>query len=130
MKNIKLYYGYINKFTIDVNLHPDQQIINLEKFIIESEDETVINIYSNSPYVLFHLTLLEGYKNYNIPHPTGIMITNKHFEVKENGDVIEGKYYDTMISDDNLLNDKLGESNDKYVELLELVDKLKRENNG
>ena len=25
MKNIKLYYGYINQFTIDANKHPDQQ---------------------------------------------------------------------------------------------------------
>lgn len=125
MKNINLYYGYISKSTIDVNLHPDEQIKELHK-IIETSDTDEIYIYCNSPYVLNEITLIEGYVHNNVPHPKGFEITNRHFEQLYDGTIIEGKYYKSMISDDNLLNNKLAESNDKYSELLDLSDQLNK----
>ena len=127
MKQVNLYYGYINQVTIDANKHPDEQIKDLENHIKNSTEE-IINIYSNSPYVMFNITLMEAYTNGNIPYDKmkfkGVYITNKHFEVKENGEIIEGKYYKNMISDENLLNNKLAETNDFYSDFLDLKDEI------
>jgi len=124
MIHINLYYGYIPKVTIDANLHPDKQIEDLHKMI--DETETSLEIYCNSPYVLNEIMLIEGYFHNNVPHPKGFEIINKHFECLMDGNIVEGKYYKTMISDDNLLNNKLGESNDKYSDMLELSDELNK----
>jgi len=128
MKNINVYYGYIPKITINANLHPDSQVEELHRLIIDSKENN-IDIYCNSPYILNEIMLLEGYVHNNVPHPKGFEISNKHFEVLVNGNVVEGKYYKSMISDENLLNDKLGEANDRYSDLLDLADKLKKDKN-
>lgn len=126
MKHINIYYGYIPVFTIDANSHPDKQIELLHEILSESNNN-IIDIYCNSPYILNEIMLIESYLSNNVPHPKGFEITNKHFEYTSDGQIIEGKYYKTMISDENLLNDKLGESNEKYSDLLDLSDKLKKE---
>ena len=120
MKQINLYYGCItsDEVTINANLHPDKQIEILHE-IIENNDSP-INIYCNSPYIINEITLIKGYSDNNVPHPKSFEITNRHFEIKENGEIIEGKYYKSMISDDNLLNNKLAEGNDKYSDMLDL----------
>jgi len=121
MKQINIYYGYIPESTIDANLHPDKQIEALHKLIKESTDD-VIDICCNSPYVLNEIMLIEGYTSMNVPHPEGFELINKHFECLLDGSVVEGKYYKTMVSDENLLNNKLAECNDKYSDMLDLVD--------
>ena len=128
MKQINLYYGHINQTTIDANMHPEEQLKYLREFIRNS-NTNVVDIYCNSPYVLFDITLMEAYTNKNIAEENkgnykGISVTNKHFEVKEDGEIIEGKYYKSMISDENLLNDMLGKSNDNFSDLLDLEDRL------
>jgi len=127
-KNINLYYGYIKQYTIDANKHPDEQVEDLINLIRNSKEET-INIYSNSPYVMFRVTVLLGYSNKNIPIEKRLLgditITNKHFEVLKDGSIIEGKYYKGVMSDDCLLNNKLAENNDLYADLLKLEDELK-----
>lgn len=124
MKEIKLYYGYINQSTIDANKHPDEQRKELLELIRNSQ-ENVIEIYSNSPYVMFYITLIHGFSNKNIPEKyqrefKGIRITNKHFEVLKDGSVVEGEYYKGMMSDDCLLNNKLDETNEWFSDLLDL----------
>lgn len=125
MQELRIYYGYIKTNTIDANLHPDLQIKALLEYIRKSTD-SVIEIYCNSPYVLFNITLIEAYCDKKIAEKNNpyfdISVTNKHYEVLENGDIVEGKYYKNMISDENLLNDKLGEANDNFSKLLELED--------
>ena len=123
MKNINFYYGYIPRNTIDANLHPDKQIEVLHKLIEESTTDE-IEICCNSPYVLNEIMLIEGYTHNKVRHPKGFEITARHFECLFDvldGSPIEGKYYKTMISDENLLNDRLGDANDKYDDLLALV---------
>lgn len=120
MKEIKLYYGYINKYTIDTNKHPDEQLEDFYNLLRNSNEDTII-IYSNSPYIINEITIVNGYFYNNIPHPEGFLITNKHFEILQDGTIKEGKYYKGMISDDNLLNNKLAEGNAKYDEILEKV---------
>lgn len=139
MKNsihVNFYSGYIEKYidkpTIDANKHPDDQIEDLIN-LLKSCGNDKIDIYCNSPYVMFRLTLLFGYSNKNIPINKrlygDITITNSHFEIDKNGTITEGKYYKGMMSDECLLNDRLGENNDLFSDLLELEDKLQKENN-
>lgn len=123
MKQVNIYYGYIPVHTIDANLHPDEQLKALYFLLLKNEE--VLNIYCNSPYIINEITILEGYVSNNVPHPLGIKISNRHFECLKSGDIIEGKYYKSMISDDNLLNNKLAEGNDKFSDLLELSQELK-----
>lgn len=126
--NVNLYYGYINHSTIDANKHPDDQVLDLIN-LIKNCDTDVLNIYSNSPYVMFRITLIFGYSNKNIPveHRLygDINITNKHFEILKNGDIIEGSYYKGMMDDKCLLNNKLAETNDLFANLLDLEDTFK-----
>ena len=128
MIQINLYYGYVKENSIDANKHPDEQIEDLIT-LIKNCKEDELDIYSNSPYIMFRITLLFGYSEKNIPIDKrlhgNITITNKHFEVLKDGSIIEGKYYKGMMSDECLLNDKLGETNDLYSDLLDLQDKLK-----
>jgi hypothetical protein len=146
MVNVKLYYGYITTSTIDANKHPNEQLTDLIKLIQETTNGE-LHIYCNSPYVLNMIRLIQAYTSKSIPFSTdikttnqhfedyrvflgssaggGIKTTNQHFEVLKNGDIVEGGYYKAMISDVNLLNDKLGESNDNFIKLLELEDNLK-----
>jgi hypothetical protein len=123
MIQLNLYYGYISENSIDANKHPDEQINELIT-LIKNCKENELNIYSNSPYVMFRITLLFGYSKKNIPVDKklhgDITITNKHFEVLKDGSIIEGKYYKGMMSDECLLNDKLAESNELYSNLLSL----------
>lgn len=129
MINVNLYYGYIKQCTIDANKHPDEQVNDLIDLIKNCTDSE-LDIFSNSPYVMFRITLLEAYSNKNIPTNQklhgDITISNKHFEVLKDGTVVEGKYYKTMMSDENLLNDKLIECNDLFSDLLDLEDKLNK----
>ena len=78
---------------------------------------------------MFRITLIEAYSNKNIPEDKkglyrGISITNRHFEITKDGIIIEGEYYKSMMSDQNLLNDKIGETNTLYSDLLDLEDTL------
>lgn len=124
MVNVKLYYGYITTSTIDANKHPNEQLTDLIKLIQETNNGE-LHIYCNSPYVLNMIRLIQAYTSKSIPFSTDIKTTNQHFEVLKNGDIVEGRYYKAMISDVNLLNDKLGESNDNFIKLLDLEDNLK-----
>lgn len=130
MTNINLYYGYIPHSTLDANKHPDEQVADLIKLLEDSKDLSSIDIYSNSPYIMFRITLLFGYSNKNIPVDKrlhgDISITNRHFEILKDGTIVEGDYYKGMISDDCLLNNRLAESNDLYSDLLELEDALQQ----
>lgn len=120
-KKIHLNYGYIPHTTIDCNLHPERQIEELH-FLLESEDSDIIEIYCNSIYVMNEIILIEGYRHNNVPHPKGFKITTKHFEwslIKD--EPIEGKYYQSMISDDNMLNNKIKEANERYSDMLKLT---------
>ena len=131
MTNIHLYSGYIPYSTLDANKHPDEQVADLIKLLEDSKEMPSIDIYSNSPYVMFRITLLFGYSNKNIPPDKrlhgDINITNKHFEILKDGSIVEGKYYKGMISDDCMLNNKLDESNGLYADLLDLKNLLDRQ---
>lgn len=130
MKQVNIFYGYlllkVETPTIDANKHPMHQIEDLVKILEESGD--YIEIYSNSPYVLFYLTVIHAYVNNNkIPSDKNPFnkikpFINKHFEIKENAEVIEGTYYNGMINDENLLNDFLGKGNEDFSKYLELED--------
>ena len=114
MKLVNVYYGHLPAYNIDANKHPDLQLLDLKNLLENSDD--VVNIYCNSPYVLFGVTLIHAYTNSKIPaefNPYSNIppITNKHFEIKENGDIIEGTYYNNMINDENLLKFLRSESN-------------------
>lgn len=128
MKKVNLYYGYNPQTTIDANKHPDEQIKDLIN-ILRNGDK-VIDIFSNSPYVQFRLTLISAYSEKEIPDDLlddmykGLNISCKHFEIKSDGTVIEGDYYKSMMSDINLLNNKLGENNDLFSDLLDIEYKL------
>lgn len=132
--NIKLYYGYIQQYvgqsTIDANKHPDEQVEDLVKLIKECKEDT-LDIYSNSPYVMFRITLLFGYSNKEIPVDKrlhgDIDITNQHFEILKDGSIVEGAYFKGMMSDECLLDNKLCESNDLYSDLLDLEMEIERE---
>lgn len=131
MKTVNVYYGYINQVNIDANLHPDLQIKALINKILEAKDDE-LNIFCNSPYVLAYITLIEAYTNKKIPAEHNpyfnIPIKNRHFEILGDGTVVEGKYYKTMIDDDNLLYNKTREINDAYSKLQEIKRDLKKEN--
>jgi len=118
MKEIFLYYGYIKEVTIDANKHPNDQITDLHKLLIENKKH--FDIYCNSPYVMSEITIIEGYRSYNIHHYLG-EFSNKHFEVMADGSFVEGKYYKSMMSDENLLNNKLADGNDRFSDLLDIV---------
>jgi len=143
MKQVNLFYGYSPLIVpeyfrdkssgviwyIDANKHPDEQINDLIK-ILKNNDE-IIEIFSNSPYVHFRLTLISAYSEKEIPDDKikdemykGLNIKCRHFEIKSDGNVIEGKYYKSMMSDDNLLNNKLAENNELFSELLDIENKL------
>lgn len=130
MTNINLYYGYIPYSTLDANKHPDEQVADLIKLLEDSKELPSIDIYSNSPYIMFRITLLFGYSSKNIPVDKrlhgDINITNRHFEILKDGTIVEGAYYKGMISDDCLLNNKLDESNGLYSDLLDLEDALQQ----
>ena len=124
---VKLYYGHITNFTIDANKHPDVQISDLNTILENSSGD--VEIYSNSPYVLFGLTLINSYVNSNIPpernpYSNIIAFENKHFQINEDGTITEGLYYKKMMSDENLLNNKLAEFNEKFSDFLDLEDLL------
>lgn len=126
MRLVKVYYGNLSICTIDANKHPDLQLQELKKLLENSNGD--VEIHSNSPYVLFNITLIHSYVNSKIPaeyNPFSNVapFINKHFEIKENGDIIEGAYYKEMISDENLLNDMLGKSNDDFSYFMELENK-------
>ena len=132
MLKIKLYYGYIDEATLNANKHPEEQQKDLIDLIYEMSFMPEICIYSNSPYVINMLTLLEAYTSKNIPddkklYPC-ISIQVMHFEINESGAKVEGKYYDGMIDDDNLLNNALDKSNQLYSDLQELEQRLNNEN--
>ncbi len=123
METISLYYGNIPKVTIDANMHPDKQINNLIQYLKFRRKNKDLSIYSNSIYVINFLTLLQGHAKHSIPHESGIDLTNikvSHFEYIDKNNLIEGKYYEDMISDDNLLNNKIEDSNEAYSKMLEL----------
>lgn len=129
MKTVNLFYGYLPQITIDANLHPEEQINALCDLLIKATQQNldVVNIYSNSPYIQFNLTLIHAYVNSKIPPEKNpyhkiFPFENKHFEIKKNGDIIEGEYYKGMMSDKCLLNDYLAKSNDDYSVFLNLED--------
>ena len=123
---VKIYYGHISTSTIDANKHPELQIQDLISLLKNSTSD--VEIFCNSPYVLFYLTLIHAWVNSPIPldqspYPDIAPFDNQHFEVKENGDAIEGSYYKGMISDENILNNIIMESNDKFSEFLDAEEK-------
>ena len=127
MKEINIYYGYITP-TFDANQHPEVQR-QLLLSLIKTNDSDEIHIYCNSPYVLFYLTIIQAYSNSQIPNEhrgiyKDISIKVKHFEVLKSGTVVEGGYYKDMITDENILNDYLGKSNDEYSDFLDLQQKF------
>ncbi|MGV8961951.1 MAG: hypothetical protein ACOH2V_01040 [Candidatus Saccharimonadaceae bacterium] len=128
MIHIKLYYGYINMYTIDANKHPDEQVKDLYVLLKQCKEESNLKIYCNSPYILNELVIIEGYTHEHVPHPEGFEVTTKHFEILKDGQIVEGEYYKSMVSDENLLNSKLGETNDRYSDMLELSQELERKN--
>ena len=124
---VNLYYGYIKENTIDANLHPQEQINALVKILTDASlnDNTIVDIYCNSTYVINNMIVIQAYSMSNIPknkklYQNILPFENKHFEIKENGKILEGQYYKGMISDENLLNDYIGKSNDDFSDFLGL----------
>lgn len=130
MKRVNIYYGNIKQFTIDANKHPELQRMDLIN-IIKNNDTKIIDIYCNSPYVLFYLTLIRCYSESNIPNNErgifkDIEIETKHFEITIDDKTIEGLYYKDMISDKNLLNNYLELTNKEISEFFDINDKYKK----
>lgn len=131
MTNVKVYYGYIDEPTLDGNKHPEEQINDLISLIKSSEGE--VSIFTNSPYILNEIVLIESYSSSKIPNEergnyADLNITNQHFEITKNGEVIEGEYYHTMISDNNMLNMYLSKCNDKFADFLDLCQRADNDN--
>jgi hypothetical protein len=125
MIQVNLYYGHIKQYTIDANKHPELQKKDLIELLKSAVD--IIDIYCNSPYIINNIILIEAYSRIPDEHRgiyKGISIKNRHFEIKEDGNIVEGEYYKSMISDDNLLNNYIGKTNDEFSDFLELEDKL------
>lgn len=121
---INVYIGfYFDDSTINANLEPHIQCQNLIDFLNDEvfDGKTEIDIYTNSPYILNKLIILSEY-NY-----TGVkceyfdhkVIQCEAFEVLKNGDIKKVGKYKHLISDDNLLNNALQESNDEFSVILD-----------
>ena len=130
MKRINLYYGWLDyTITIDANRHPDYQLNKLLE-LLRTPDMEVFNIFSNSIYVINELTIIQGFEINGIPDDMRGIYSGigpfeiKHYEIGENGKAVEGEYYREMISDNNLLNNRIGEGNDRYSNILDMADQL------
>lgn len=134
MKNLLINIGYYQKElnTIDANLHPDEQYVQLVSFLedrIENGEDIVI--YTNSPYIFDKLTILQGYNTHNVPCTYFKYVLDHNFMCLEF--LIDGttkiiNKYKEMISDENLLNDRLGESNEEFSTILDAVQTREFEN--
>ena len=61
---IKVYIGdYFHNNTINANIHPERQIERLIRFLNSEvkKDNSDIEIYTNSPYILNKLMILQIY---------------------------------------------------------------------
>lgn len=129
LKRIRVFIGYYGmdgtNSTIDANNHPEEQIELLLNVLEDSFEKNieVLNIYTNSPYVLNKLMILQGYAyhgvdcnyfKYKLDFPVDV------FEVKKDSSIIEVSKYKFITSDNNLLNNALSDSNEEFAKILEL----------
>lgn len=137
--------SFINAYFLNIveepeqNLFPDSQMKNID-FLINSAKQNERNklvLTTHSPYVLSYVTLsakaFELYKN-NVPTdlieeiiPKTSWFDGNECRVyqMENGKINLLQTYDRGLpSDNNLLNDSLGKTNDMFDELLDLEEKF------
>ena len=106
------------KATIDVNSHPNIQIQNLLSFLKYNSDKNdYITIYTNSIYVLNKLTVLQLYYKYNVncDYFKHRIIECKVYEVGLDDSIKEVPNYKGTVSDDNLLNNFIENSNEEFA---------------
>ena len=107
--------------TIDANLSPKKQyelLLNLlRNKIIQDEDFT---IHTNSLFVINKITVLQSYSKHNVNcgyFDLKIPEEIRFFEMKDN-QLFKISDYKGLISDDNMLNNAIGDSNEEYAEIL------------
>lgn len=128
MKNLTIYIGEYDqtKNTIDANLSPSRQCEKLYEYLnYHIENNLDIVIYTNSPYIINKLTNLQGYFTYNVKceyFNHELSHEFNAFEVLNDGSMKTIEKYKEMISDENLLNDSLGDSNEEFGKILEMHD--------
>lgn len=127
---IKVYIGdYFHDNTINANIHPKRQIEGLLHYLdkeVKNNNQN-IEIYTNSPYILNKLIVLSeySYKKIKCNYFDHNIIQCDAFEILENGEIKKVGKYKNLISDDNLLNNAIQESNDEFSDILELCQKEK-----
>lgn len=123
-KKINVFIGnYEAKSTIDANKHPHIQIEELLTLLtnyMHSDDE-VLNIHTNSIYVLNKLMILQLYSHHKVEcryFNIELNIPVDVFEVKLDNSIVEIPKYKCIVSDENLLNNLIEESNIEHSDIL------------
>lgn len=127
---IKVYIGdYFHNSTINANIHPEKQIEKLLHYLnkeVKNNNQN-IEIYTNSPYILNKLMILQIYhhKNVKCEYFEHKIIECDVFEITLEDEIIEVPKYKYIVSDDNLLNNMINQSNKEHAEILEICQKRK-----
>ena len=126
---INIFIGnYESRSTIDANIHPEIQINNLLAFLKHKSDSNdYITIYTNSIYILNKIMILQlyGKKNVECDYFKHKITECAVYEVKLDNSISKVANYKGTISDDNLLNNMIGDSNEEVSKILELCQKEK-----
>jgi len=133
MKTLNIFVGDLplDKISLNANKRPEEQIKDLINFINNLDENRTEVLYTNSPYVINYLTLYQGYQKYDLQEFCEAKLKhNLRLFTVDGEKITECEYYKYMISDDNLLNNHSGISNDKYSDLLDLADKHKKTANN
>ena len=119
MKTINVYYGHIIWITINANDPPKEQLKQLNFLINELKDGQQLDVFTNSPYVINELTLLSYQKKILLGEVIEYQMDNSGRQVKVPVVLYEASNGSKMIPDDNLLNDSLGQFNERFAKILE-----------
>ena len=127
MKNLEIFIGNIFMPTIDANKHPKEQKERLYAYLTRHHKRECLSIYTNSIYVISALTVLQGYHIHNVkceyfhlPFDWNV----RFYEILEDCTRVEIETYKGMISDENMLNNAIGEANEEYDKILEKVQEM------
>lgn len=107
--------------TIDANLPPKKQyelLLNLlREKIIQNED---FIIHTNSLFIINKITVLQGYSKHNVKcdYFDLKMPEEIQFFEMENNNLKKINDYKGLISDENMLNNAIGDLNNEYSKIL------------
>jgi hypothetical protein len=122
MKKLEIFIGDIFVHTVDANKTPNRQKEALYKYLTKHHEKERLHIYTNSIYVINALTVLQGYHINNVKceySPLPFDWNVRFYEILEDGTKVEIETYKGMISDENMLNNAIGEANEEYDKILE-----------